>query len=152
MGQSGPSDPGRRRTLIAIGWLPLAFTAAGALAGCSRDEQGPGGPPMNERSGAAGTGGGESGAADSPAEGAGSGAGSGVEDDPEYTLVTRVDSMKPVVEALQYANESPRSDQQCANCIYYTPETAKRGRCSLFQTGFVMAGGWCTSWKEKPLN
>jgi hypothetical protein len=70
----------------------------------------------------------------------------------EYTLVTEVGSMESVVTALKYTNQSAKADESCSNCIYYTPEVPDRGRCSLFQTGFVASGGWCTSWAEKPAN
>ncbi|PEN09299.1 hypothetical protein CRI93_00790 [Longimonas halophila] len=50
-------------------------------------------------------------------------------------------------QALQYVEESPNPDQNCANCSFWqAPEgNANCGGCQLFP-GPVHPDGWCNSW------
>jgi hypothetical protein len=59
--------------------------------------------------------------------------------------------MQPMVQALEYTNETSEPDQRCANCRFYTPQgDTGRGQCQLFAKGLVTAEGWCTSWQPRP--
>lgn len=51
------------------------------------------------------------------------------------------------VDALQYVEETPNPDQNCANCSFWqAPEgNADCGGCQLFP-GPVHPNGWCNSW------
>jgi hypothetical protein len=64
-------------------------------------------------------------------------------------LVTEIPSMQPLVQSLQYTNQSTRPGQQCSNCQLYTAASQDRGKCQLFAEGVVNAGGWCASWVQK---
>jgi len=64
-------------------------------------------------------------------------------------LVTEVPAMAATVQALQYVNESQKPDQDCANCQFYTAQSAERGKCQLFPQGLVAAEGWCSSWTAR---
>jgi len=68
---------------------------------------------------------------------------------PATRLVTEVPAMASLVEQLQYVNESPKPDQNCANCLFYTARMEDRGKCQLFAQGLVAAEGWCASWAAK---
>jgi hypothetical protein len=140
-------EPERRRVLKLIGLLPLAgglAAWASACGGGGEEEAAPPAtspepapapapqpepsPPMEEAPGAAAT-------APQP--------------DPATALVTELDSMKANVQALQYVNQSPKPDQNCANCRFYTAKQGGRGSCQLFTQGLVEAEGWCTGWQAK---
>jgi hypothetical protein len=64
--------------------------------------------------------------------------------------VTEIPEMQATVQALQYASRSPRDDQRCSICLFFTPRGGDRGTCQLFAKGQVEAGGWCSSWQAKP--
>jgi len=64
-------------------------------------------------------------------------------------LVTEIAAMQPLVQSLQYVNDSPKPDQRCDNCLFFTATSDGRGRCQLFTQGLVMAQGWCASWQQK---
>jgi hypothetical protein len=67
----------------------------------------------------------------------------------EGRLVTEIPEMQPLVQSLQYTNQSPKPDQHCANCLFYTAASEDRGHCQLFSQNLVMAQGWCASWQQK---
>jgi hypothetical protein len=64
-------------------------------------------------------------------------------------LVTEIPAMQPLVQSLQYVNESRKPDQRCENCLFYTAAADGRGRCQLFAEGLVLARGWCASWQQR---
>ena len=55
-----------------------------------------------------------------------------------------------MVKSLQYVEESPEADKNCANCSLYQQEKygSGCGGCTLFP-GPVAAEGYCTSWAPK---
>lgn len=62
----------------------------------------------------------------------------------------KVDPADPQAKALSYVHESPKSDNNCANCQLYTGATdASWGGCTIFPGKEVAAGGWCSAWVEK---
>ena len=64
----------------------------------------------------------------------------------EHPLVTQVESMEPIVQALQYTSKTSKSDQRCGNCIFFAAKADGLGSCELFAEGFVEVDGWCSSW------
>lgn len=83
----------------------------------------------------------------SPAAGDPAAAGAG-----DAPLVTEVPAMQPLVQSLQYVNQSPKPDQRCENCVLFVADAfpGEKGRCQLFAQGAVVAPGWCASWQPKP--
>lgn len=69
--------------------------------------------------------------------------------DAEGALVTEVASAAAMVKALQYVNQSPKADQNCASCQLFTAASGGRGRCQLFPQGLVKESGWCASWAAR---
>ncbi|GAB3018008.1 high-potential iron-sulfur protein [Bowmanella dokdonensis] len=63
----------------------------------------------------------------------------------------KVDMDNPTVKALKYVHESPKDDQNCANCMHIGGEAGQEWRpCALFQNKLVRSEGWCTAWVKKP--
>jgi hypothetical protein len=123
------------RTAAALGALPAASLVA---AGCGSGEEpreptapAPSRPPARPAEAPP-----PRAAAPSPAP-AEAGAGQ---------LVTEIAALAPLVSGLQYANESPKPDQNCAGCQLYTAGAGGRGKCQLFAQGVVKETGWCASW------
>jgi hypothetical protein len=54
-------------------------------------------------------------------------------------------------EAQNYVEESPKPEENCANCqLYVEPEAeGECGKCTLFQNTVVHPKGWCDSWAPK---
>lgn len=128
------------------GALTLAAmpAASSLLAGCGgSDERG---DSSGEPAAAAETGRVE---ATSPPNAEGDAAAVPGESGSEAALVTEVAAAASMVQALQYVNESPKADQQCANCQLYTAGAGGRGKCQLFAQGRVKETGWCVSWVAK---
>ena len=67
----------------------------------------------------------------------------------EEALVTDMPEQAPMVQALQYVNESTMDGKNCANCQLYTAGEGGKGKCQLFPTGLVMGTGYCASWAQK---
>jgi hypothetical protein len=65
-------------------------------------------------------------------------------------LITEIPANATLASSLQYLNESNVKGQQCMGCQLFTPVSAERGKCVLFQEGLVMAKGHCSSWSQKP--
>jgi hypothetical protein len=65
-------------------------------------------------------------------------------------LVTEIAANKPVLDALQYTNESAKAaeGQTCGTCQLYTAGEDGRGKCTLFPNGLVTEAGWCMSWAK----
>ena len=62
----------------------------------------------------------------------------------------RVDPNDPQAKALSYVHESPKSDNNCANCqLYSSAADAAWGACPLFQGKQVAGAGWCSAWVKK---
>ena len=159
-----PRDSGvdldRRRLLLTTGGLPFAGLAFWAFAGCSPSSEAPAPEGSEAEPAAAGTsaerpdvGPGPSGtSAKQIPQGAASSqstAGGAPQTPSADALVTEIGGMQPIVAALQYVNESPKTDQQCSSCQLFTKTQANRGSCQLFQQGRVSASGWCTSWTQR---
>ena len=146
---------GRRRFLEMAAAAPLALASAGGLLGAcgsgdTSDEPGPSTMADEPTSGGtsdaaepSATGGGTSDAAEPSASEATETAAEGGD---TTALVTEVEAMAANVKALQYTNHSPKAEQHCSNCRFFTPKTADRGQCQLFPKGRVSSGGWCSSW------
>jgi len=64
-------------------------------------------------------------------------------------LVTEIAAAGPMVSSLQYVNESPKAEQNCATCQLYTAGEGGRGKCQLFAQGLVKEKGWCISWAPR---
>ena len=63
--------------------------------------------------------------------------------------VPRLDPDDPQARALSCAHDSPRADNICANCQFYTSAAdAEWGPCAIFPGKQVAAGGWCSAWVE----
>lgn len=140
-----PADRERRSFLILLGVAP--FTLGSLLIACGSEEKpatpaapAPAPKPAAPKAEAPPQAEAPKPAPSKPQPSKG-GAGSG-----EYPLVTEVDEMKSMVQALQYVSTSDKPDQNCTNCLFYTEKTANRGTCELFPQGHVEPGGWCASW------
>jgi len=153
-----------RRVFVAGGARALVLTPLAGAAllqvACGSAEESP--PTQGTGAGDAGEGTGETAREPAPEaptpEGA---AGSAAESEapkaetprasgsPATRLVTEVPAMASLVEQLQYVNESPKADQNCTNCLFYTARMEDRGKCQLFAQGLVTAEGWCASWAAK---
>lgn len=62
-------------------------------------------------------------------------------------LVNEIDANAALVSSLNFHVESPKPDQRCEICHFYTATGGGRGKCQLFPRGRVPAGGWCASWQ-----
>ncbi|MFK7892096.1 MAG: high-potential iron-sulfur protein [Granulosicoccus sp.] len=61
-----------------------------------------------------------------------------------------VDPDSAQAKALQYASESEKADQNCANCTLYTGAAGESsGPCPLFPGSAVASAGWCSAWVPK---
>ena len=58
-----------------------------------------------------------------------------------------VDPESAQAQALQYVEESPNPEQNCANCsLYQAEEGAEQGPCPLFPGNAVLANAWCSAY------
>ncbi len=60
----------------------------------------------------------------------------------------------PMVKALGYVenakdSKKAKKGQNCASCQLYADAKAKQGKCQLFQSGEVLATGYCNSWSAR---
>jgi len=94
-------------------------------------------------------GGGDEGASssDSDSGSADSGSGDFNCDDLSALSADEREQREQQVQALQYVEESPNPEENCANCSFWQePEgNANCGGCQLFP-GSVHPDGWCNSW------
>ena len=57
----------------------------------------------------------------------------------------------PTAKALNYVHETPKEDQDCANCLHIGGEEGQEWRpCAIFQNKLVKSQGWCKAWVVKP--
>ncbi len=59
------------------------------------------------------------------------------------------DASKVDVKKFPQLNTAAGKLQNCANCMFYTPENGSWGKCQLIQSGLVKGKGWCMSWAKK---
>ena len=61
-----------------------------------------------------------------------------------------VDPSSAQAQALQYVEQSPKPDQNCANCsLYQAEEGSEKGPCPLFPGNAVLAAAWCSAYVPK---
>jgi hypothetical protein len=98
------------------------------------------------------------GEAPTPPESAGSGQGAAAAQTAEEAgaaaddtrLVNEIESNAALVSSLQFHVVSPKPDQRCEICRFFTATGDGRGKCQLFARGRVPVGGWCASWQPIP--
>ncbi len=62
----------------------------------------------------------------------------------------KVDPNDPQAKALSYVHESPKADQNCANCqLYLGAASDVWGACAIFPGKQVAGAGWCSAWVKK---
>jgi hypothetical protein len=67
-----------------------------------------------------------------------------------FAQAAHVDPEGAQAAALQYAHQSPKADQNCANCALYSGDpSAEWGPCAIFPGQSVSSQGWCTAWAAK---
>ena len=131
------------RTAVVLGTLPMASLLVGCGADGERADGAAGRAPANPRPEAATEPRAEAKPRPAPAPASTTG-----EEDPNR-LVTELASAAAIVNVIQYVNQSPKPDQNCANCQLYTAVSGGRGKCQLFAKGLVAEMGWCASWVAK---
>lgn len=125
------STVSRRRFLQKIGALGLLGAGAGTLlSACGGSDNGS--------------------SSSSASDATTSSAGSLRCDDVSDLTASEVERRNAQITALNYVEETPKPEENCANCLFYQAPTggSECGGCQLFP-GPVHPNGYCTTWQPK---
>jgi hypothetical protein len=133
MNANTPDDVSRRRFLHSLGLAGALGAGSTLVAACG--------------GGSDGSGGGNGGAED--ASGSATGGSTAPADCSDLSSLSEAQTQQrtQMVKSLNYVEESPEVDKNCANCQLYQQEKygSGCGGCQLFP-GPVAAAGYCDSW------